>query len=221
MKECRKRKKEYKEKEYLRLVEAIYMHDIRELERIIIASPNIVHIKNYNKDSCLHIAVVNNNSDAIELLIAYGANINALNKMNQTPLHYAALLRNVNIYMLLMRYDANVSKPDLNGYAAKDILFPDYEEINKALVHLMKSIQDVRQMINSCVDQFVFSRPSFNKIKKNNSQKSSLISGPSKREENHHNPPLPPSPPNLSFDNSFLERYSSSGNSSKFLKYHI
>lgn len=54
-----------------------------------------------NLNSCLHYAIIKNNEEMTRILIEYKANINILNKNDDTPINMALKGSNVNIYWLL------------------------------------------------------------------------------------------------------------------------
>ena len=55
--------------------------------RILISNGANVNARNQNQSSSLHFAAVNNNIDGINLLLDNGADIDAVNKFNYSPLN--------------------------------------------------------------------------------------------------------------------------------------
>ncbi len=66
--------------------------------------------------SALHLATRYNTAQIAELLIAYGANVNARIKYGLTPLHLAAIEDAVQVADLLIAHGADVNAPDEYGF---------------------------------------------------------------------------------------------------------
>lgn len=69
-------------------------------------------------DTCLQLAIIQNNSNAAFDMIQYCTNPNFLNVGNenqQTALHFSVLVDNLSITRCLVAYGANVECPDRNG----------------------------------------------------------------------------------------------------------
>ena len=66
----------------------------------------------------LHIAVQDNNIDAVEKLLAAHANIDAINGLGMTVLHIAINNKNQYIVKLLLKAGADIDIQDKNGYMA-------------------------------------------------------------------------------------------------------
>lgn len=67
-------------------------------------------------DTCLHIASVRGDMEAVSLLVELGADVNALGDLGQTPLHYAAIFGHEVVYNYLISKGAS---PDLKNEFGK------------------------------------------------------------------------------------------------------
>lgn len=69
--------------------------------------------------TALHVAVINKNTPALELLLEAGANPNSLDRRKWTPLHHAAASGEIRMFELLQKYGAKVDlRNDLYGTPA-------------------------------------------------------------------------------------------------------
>lgn len=68
-----------------------------------------------NGGSPLHIAVIKNQKDEAELLLANGADVNAKDNDGETPLHYAAFKGHLDLVKLLLSNNADVNAKDDDG----------------------------------------------------------------------------------------------------------
>jgi hypothetical protein len=67
----------------------VWVKDLDRIQSILAENPELVHSKNIFGRTPLHTAVLIGNKDIVELLIAKGANVNARDNMDETPLTYA------------------------------------------------------------------------------------------------------------------------------------
>lgn len=71
----------------------------------------------FNGESALHLAVEHGNQKLVELLLAYGADVNIQErKEGFTPLMYAAIMDDRAMMQLLVRHGADPTAPDVDGY---------------------------------------------------------------------------------------------------------
>ena len=88
--------------------------------------------------STLHFAVLKHHFEAVDLLLQYGANVNALNDCHETPLHTATATQNelncAQITKLLLEYDSSPHKKDVDGNNPVENTF----KFNK--IHMLKTI---------------------------------------------------------------------------------
>lgn len=72
-------------------------------------------------DTPLHIAVVQNDLEAIELIVDAGGDVNATDEEGYTPLHEAVEQGNDSAVHLLLRLGASVNAKKNNGYTPCDL----------------------------------------------------------------------------------------------------
>ena len=88
--------------------------------------------------STLHFAVLKHHFEAVDLLLQYGANVNALNDFHQTPIHVATATQNklhcAQITKLLLEYDSSPHKKDVDGNN------PVENTLKFKKVHMLKTI---------------------------------------------------------------------------------
>ncbi|BDA75871.1 hypothetical protein CAL7716_100370 (plasmid) [Calothrix sp. PCC 7716] len=80
----------------------------------LIANKNINN-KNEAGETALHLAVKNNDSRLIQILINNGADVNAATNYKATPLHYAASFGTKGTINLLIEKGSNINVVDKNG----------------------------------------------------------------------------------------------------------
>ena len=68
--------------------------------------------------TALHEAAINNHTALVDLLIDYGANINARTSSGVTPLHEAVLHNSTDVVQLLLAYGANPNAVHANGHTS-------------------------------------------------------------------------------------------------------
>lgn len=96
---------------------------------------NINHSNNHEQ-TILHLICKDfNNYDKVKILLDFGANVNALDSMNQTPLFYASKILNVNIIDLLLRYYTNFKIRNLQNKMFLDVFMSSYQ-INEPYKYL-------------------------------------------------------------------------------------
>lgn len=76
----------------------------------------------FDGDTPLHFAVMNNNLEAVEYLLENGANTNVKNKDGITPLHIAVKEKNYDITSRLLSAEADRNTKDIEGISALDIV---------------------------------------------------------------------------------------------------
>ena len=79
------------------------------------SQPNIVNIRDAERNSPLHAAVENGNADIVRLLISAGAHKDLQNRYGLTPLHLAVKNGSADIVLLLINAQAQVNLQDKYG----------------------------------------------------------------------------------------------------------
>lgn len=77
-----------------------------------------------NGNSALNIAVINNHTDAVKLLIEYGFEVDHQNKQLLTPMHQAVMNCSKDIFLLLYESGANLDIPNHEGYTPIELSEP-------------------------------------------------------------------------------------------------
>ena len=80
-----------------------------------------VNATDFEGDTPLHYAVMNNNLDAVTYLIDNGANVNVKNKDSITPLHIAVEQKNYDITGQLLHNDADRNTKNIDNISALDM----------------------------------------------------------------------------------------------------
>ena len=80
-----------------------------------------VNATDFEGDTPLHYAVMNNNLDAVTYLIDNGANVNVKNKDSITPLHIAVQQKNYDITGQLLHNDADRNTKNIDNISALDM----------------------------------------------------------------------------------------------------
>lgn len=119
----------------------------KDLIRLLLARKDInVNIGNDDLYTPLHLAVKGDNKEAVELLLSKGADIDAENKLKNTPLHIAVRrIRknpknvNIDIVKLLLDQGALKDKPDDQGRTALGLVKASKNEDLKRLFGITNS----------------------------------------------------------------------------------
>ena len=88
------------------IFEAIRNGDIAKVKELVEKDPQLLKAKNVNQSAPLHVAVDVNNEPITRYLIEKGADLNAFNRTNATPLFYA---KKVEIAKLLIEKGADIN----------------------------------------------------------------------------------------------------------------
>lgn len=97
------------------LHEAAQAGDLKRVETLVSASPELVHSRDWNEDTPLHLAAYFGYRDIVELLLIHDADPNARNTHGKTCLHRAAFNGHKDIAKLLLMRGADVSAKDNYG----------------------------------------------------------------------------------------------------------
>ncbi len=83
------------------IIEAIKKNDAKQVMHMLEEWPELVDKTNRLGATLLHFAVLESNKEIVELLLEYGARVNARDNRNWTPMKYAVLAGRDDIYRLL------------------------------------------------------------------------------------------------------------------------
>jgi ankyrin repeat protein len=94
------------------LVQAIKLRDIQQIRTCLIADPTLLNLQDENFESVLHVACSLGFENETRILIASGANINAKNGHNHSPLSRAILAGHSQIAKMLLEKGADTTFVD-------------------------------------------------------------------------------------------------------------
>lgn len=102
---------------------------------------------NSNKETKLHMMVLENNLVVMELLLKNGANVNSVTQLGSTPLHYA---KTDECLEILLKYNPDLSIKTKSGLTAKEY----YKETGRP--YLVQQIEhyEVRQELEEIKKKF-------------------------------------------------------------------
>ncbi len=95
--------------------------------KVLLEAKADVNVRNVESLTVLHYVVLysysthNRAKEIVEVLLKYGANVNAQDRNGETALHYAVRNRDTDVVEVLLRYGANTSLKDRYGSTPKDI----------------------------------------------------------------------------------------------------
>ncbi|GAM24591.1 hypothetical protein SAMD00019534_077660, partial [Acytostelium subglobosum LB1] len=103
------------------LMKAVGNNDLKKLREMLDCGVDI-NMKEYDKGTTpLHIAAARGHKQAIELLVARGADINAQDARGVTPLHSLVLNRYDMLALWMVRQGADIYLGDLNKFSPYDL----------------------------------------------------------------------------------------------------
>ena len=91
------------------------MEWLKDLQSLIIASPDIINKANVLGITPLHAAVIAENIEGVKLLLSKGAIVNSADIRGNSPLHFAAFLGAYDIIALLLEKEASPDQENENG----------------------------------------------------------------------------------------------------------
>jgi ankyrin repeat protein len=109
--------------------------DLRSVRRILKQHPKLARGQNGELQP-LHVAAGNNLADVVELLLNYGADVNARDHEGRTPLHHAAEL-SLEAADVLILASANPSVVDNGGYTPLTIAITNQTENGRKIIDLL------------------------------------------------------------------------------------
>ncbi|MBL8921385.1 MAG: ankyrin repeat domain-containing protein [Myxococcaceae bacterium] len=97
------------------------IHDVAKtgsgatLKALLQKEPLLLNVKNVRGSTPLHLAAINPDPSAVEVLLAAGADVNAADEEGFTPLHMAAFHRQADYTLLLLEAGADVNAKTASG----------------------------------------------------------------------------------------------------------
>lgn len=114
-----------------------------EIFEFLVASGADIGIKLPRKETLLHIAVQNlDTHEAVNVLLRYGADVNAIDLYGQTPLHRSILSSQKKNALALIEYGANINTPDYDGWKPLHRAYQRYD------LDLLKKCVDLGALLN-------------------------------------------------------------------------
>jgi len=101
------------------------INDIQTIKQLIESGTDPNKQYTHNHKTLLHHATMNDNFDIVKYLVEHGANVNAIDWCNATPLQLAASNSNIHIVKYLVESGANVNYSDEFGYTP--LLYAAYD----------------------------------------------------------------------------------------------
>ena len=130
---------------------AIANNKVRQVHQMLEENARLVNYKNERHETALHIATHRKTDPSIcELLLDYGADVNALNFWGQSPLHHAAMHGSVVAIKVLLHHGAITPKiTDCNGYNALHCLVSNSDLYSNEWVDMFDTLIAAGIDINS------------------------------------------------------------------------
>ncbi len=95
--------------------------DARMVSLCTEANPSLLNQPDMHGQTPLHLACIDNNNDAVEILLGAGANVNVIDSLNRTALHYAVINKNqALVKRLLSQLDIDYNLADANDLTPLD-----------------------------------------------------------------------------------------------------
>lgn len=92
--------------------------DYAQCVKLLLENEAKVDARNFSNQTALHLACLSQCTDSVEILIRYGADVNAIYKDGRSALH-AAIVKESKCYecaKLLLQAGVDVNRPDNYGY---------------------------------------------------------------------------------------------------------
>jgi ankyrin repeat protein len=94
------------------IAKAAFDGDVNTVRSLLASDKSLVFDKDNYNTTPLHWAAQKNHKEIAELLLANGADVNALNLYGDTPLHFAASAGSYDVAKVLLDHDAEVNIVD-------------------------------------------------------------------------------------------------------------
>jgi len=120
--------------------------DVGRVAQLLTADPSLVHAirRKDIPDQPLHVAALAGNRQVADLLLRYGADVNARGDQGMTPLHCAALNGNLDVAELLLKRGANPALKDDAGETALQLASRSDDPASVKLANLLRRRSDPR-----------------------------------------------------------------------------
>lgn len=97
------------------LIEAVKTNDMEQVKALLESSPEQIKASDEKGLTALHWAATDGSVEAVQALLAHGAEVNAKTKGDRTPLHQAVRYGNLTVVKLLLDNNADVNAIDRGG----------------------------------------------------------------------------------------------------------
>jgi hypothetical protein len=97
------------------LILAVSNNDTATVRKIVSENPHLIHEKNLAGEDSLSIAILNDFTEIIEILIDFGADVNEKYESNLTPLHLSVFYEKTASTELLLKHGVNLHSKCDNG----------------------------------------------------------------------------------------------------------
>ncbi len=85
----------------------------------------------------MHLAILDANIDLVSTMLSLGANSNAKNNNDETPLHFAVEVRFVRGILLLLKHGAELEAEDVEGCTPMDWAMSSDDDDSVGIVRLL------------------------------------------------------------------------------------
>jgi ankyrin repeat protein len=111
---------EHRTEDYTPLFAAASAGDVPTVKTALDKNPCVLTATEWDSATLLHVAVQQNHDSLVQLLVADGADVNALTDDHLTPLHMAAQNGNIAIARFLLEHRAKINPLDSKGWTPLD-----------------------------------------------------------------------------------------------------
>jgi len=138
---------------FKKIKKAIEQHHLKDVEKLVEATPEIVHIENSDGETPLFVAVREQRENIVKYLIDNEADINHKStKDGWTVLHIACSLINVELVELLLDNEADIEATTSKG-ATPLYLVCEYGSYNEGSIEIINTLLDNSEQIDNEVEE--------------------------------------------------------------------
>ncbi|KKK96871.1 hypothetical protein LCGC14_2658440, partial [marine sediment metagenome] len=120
-----------------RLFEAVRKGDAKKVRALIAESPAAVRAKDRSGNTALHFAAGLDDAEMASLLLAKGADVNAMNTHGSTPLAVAVMAGKTKVVRQLLKHDADPNRKRANADGALNHLARSTHASGPALLQML------------------------------------------------------------------------------------